>query len=58
MSPVLVNELTCMDPCSFVCAEGTVPRWISGFTFQVSRVVEEAVTGSVADIARPGFGSA
>lgn len=38
-----------------LCAEGTIPRWISRFTFQVSRVVEDAVTGSVADIASPRF---
>lgn len=35
--------------------EGIVPRSISGFTFQASRVVEEGVSGSVAAIERPGF---
>lgn len=35
--------------------EGIVLRSIFGFTYQVSRVVEEVVSDSVAAIERPGF---
>jgi hypothetical protein len=35
--------------------EGIVPRSISGFTFQVSRVVGEFFSGSVAAIEPPSF---